>query len=76
MTAHEFSSAMAYFPGVCSHQLVFLPNRDILQPVHARVAEMWAVHDRRGGFGHHYRTSPLLLQLNPWLTRRIGASGC
>jgi hypothetical protein len=74
MITHEFPSAVAYFPRVCLHQLVLLSNRGILQPVHACVAEIWVVHDRRGGFGNHYRMCPWLL--NPYLTRRTGASDC
>jgi hypothetical protein len=75
MTAHEPSSAVAYFSGFRPHQLVLLPNRDILQPVPAHVAEIWAVHSRRWGFGHHYRTFLWLLLPRPWLTRRVGSSG-
>jgi hypothetical protein len=76
MTARELFSAVAYFRGVCPHQLDLLSNRDILQPVHARVAEIWTVHGHRGGFGHHYRARLLLLEPHPWLTRRIGSSVC
>jgi hypothetical protein len=76
MTAHELFSAVAYFRGVCPHQLVLLSNRDILQPVHARVAEIWTVYDHRGRFGHHYRARLLLLEPHSSLTRRLGSSVC
>jgi hypothetical protein len=60
MISHELFSAVAYFRGVFRHQLDLLSDRDILQPAHARVAEIWGIHDYGGGFGHHYRACVLL----------------